>query len=280
MQYDQHYPFTLRFATFLSPVLYDAYAFIASSIGEQIGCPSQLMVGHSLEEFVEGEAHIGFVCGLLYSQRTHCPFCPIELLAAPVPYPPRYQGKPLYFSDVIVHKESSFASFEDLQGCRWGYNELVSHSGWNLVRYSLYKQGHTPHFFGSTVETGSHQRSIDMVIQGKVEAAAIDSLVLDLFLLDNPNLAAQIRVIATLGPSAIPPVVVSKNLDVTLKQSIQALLLNMHRDPQAAKILHQSLIERFVPVTDEHYEDIYRMFTLVQAQEISPILNPNMSKVV
>jgi len=57
---------------------------------------------------------------------------------------------------------------------------------------------------------------------------------------------------------------------VTLKQSIQALLLNMHRDPQAAKILHQSLIERFVPVTDEHYEAIYRMFTLVQAQEISP----------
>ncbi|MFL5698315.1 MAG: hypothetical protein ACJ797_14600, partial [Ktedonobacteraceae bacterium] len=52
------------------------------------------------------------------------------------------------------------------------------------VRYSLYKQGHTPHFFGSTVETGSHQRSIEMVIQGKVEAAAIDSLVLDLFLLD------------------------------------------------------------------------------------------------
>ncbi len=49
---------------------------------------------------------------------------------------------------------------------------------------------------------------------------------------------------------------------------------------QAAKILHQSLIERFVPVTDEHYEDIYRMFTLVQAQEISPILNPNRSKVV
>lgn len=202
MQNDRHYPFTLCFATFLSPVLYDAYAFIARFIGEQIECPSQLTVGHSLEEFVEGEAHIGFVCGLLYSQRTHCPFCPIELLAAPVPYPPRYQGKPLYFSDVIVHKESSFASFEDLQGCRWGYNERVSHSGWNLVRYSLYKQGHTPHFFGNTVETGSHQRSIEMVIQGKVEAAAIDSLMLDLFLLDNPDLAAQIRVIATLGYSS------------------------------------------------------------------------------
>ena len=113
-----------------------------------------------------------------------------------------------------------------------------------------------------------------MVIQGKVEAAAIDSLVLDVFLLHNPDLTAQLRVVATLGPSAIPPVVVSKNLDVTLKQGIQGVLLNMHRDPQAAKNFRRSLIERFVPVTDEHYEDIYRMFTLVQ--EIAPILNPKM----
>src|SRR5947209_20040533 len=107
-----------------------------------------------------------------------------------------------------------------------------------------------------------------MVIQGKVEAAAIDSLVLDLFLLDNPDLAAQIRVIATLGPSAIPPVLVSKNRDVTLKDSIQALLLNMHHDPQAAKILHHSLIERVVPVTDEHCEKTYGMLTSVQPQKI------------
>src|SRR2546430_16183722 len=140
MQNAQHFPFALRFATFLSPVMYDAYAFIASSIGEQIGCPSQLTVGHSLEEFVEGEVHIGFVCGLLYGQRTHCPFCPIELLAAPVPYPPRYQGKPLYFSDVIVHKESSFASFEDLQGCRFFFKKHGPPPGSTLFPYSPFYQ--------------------------------------------------------------------------------------------------------------------------------------------
>lgn len=38
---------------------------IAKELVEQIGYPSQLAVGHSLEEFAEGKTHIGFACGLL-----------------------------------------------------------------------------------------------------------------------------------------------------------------------------------------------------------------------
>jgi ABC-type phosphate/phosphonate transport system substrate-binding protein len=272
MQHRRYEPFTLRFATFLSPILTDAYEFIASYVGEQIGCSSRLVTGTSLEEFAGGGVHLGFACGLLYAQRAHFPSCPVELMAAPVLLPPRYQRKPVYFSDVIVHKASPFASFDDLEGCVWGYNKSGSHSGWNLVRYHLYKQGCGPHFFGSAVETGSHLRSIEMVMQRKVDAAAIDSHVLDIFISRNPDLAAQLRVVALLGPSAIPPLVVSKQLDANLKRDIQQLLLNMHRDHKAARMLHQSLIRRFVSVTEEHYHRIYRMFTFVQKREMASIL--------
>jgi phosphonate transport system substrate-binding protein len=269
MQEREYEPFTLRFATFLSPILQDAYEFIASYIGEQIGCSSRLVTGTSLEEFAGGEVHLGFVCGLLYAQRAQFPSCPVELLAAPVLLPPRYRRKPIYFSDVIVRRDSPFASFDDLEGCAWGYNERGSHSGWNLVRYALYKQGCGAHFFGSALETGSHLRSIEMVMLRKVDAAAIDSHVLDIFNSCNPDLAAQLRVVALLGPSAIPPLVVSKQLDASLKRDIRQVLLNMHRDQRAARMLRQSLIGRFVAVTEEHYHRIYRMFSFVQQREMA-----------
>lgn len=266
----QHEPLTLRFATFLSPILQDAYEGIASYVAEQLGCSSHLVIGTSLEEFAVGELHLGFACGLLYAQWARFPSCPVELLAAPVLLPPRYQKKPIYFSDIIVHKESRFASFDDVEGCVWGYNERGSHSGWNLVRYALYKQGYGAHFFGSAVETGSHLRSIEMVMHRKVDAAAIDSHVLDLFISRHPDLAAQLRVVALLGPSAIPPIVVSKQLDAGLKRDIRQVLLHMHRDHRAARMLRQSLIRRFVPITEEHYHRIYRMLTFVQEREMAP----------
>src|SRR2546426_12704078 len=103
---------TLRFANFLSPVLYKTYEHIASYVGERINTPTLLTRGESLEEFAEGQADVGFLCGLLYAHMGNQPACPVELLAAPVLQGERYQGKPIYFSDVIVRRESHYSSFD------------------------------------------------------------------------------------------------------------------------------------------------------------------------
>ena len=98
-----------------------------------------------------------------------------------------------------------------------------------------------------------------MVLEGRADAAAIDSHMLDVSFLQNTDLATKLRIIATLGPSTIPPVVVSKSLDAALKYSIRSVLVNMHHDPGAAAELHKGLIAQFVPVADEHYYDIRQM---------------------
>jgi len=261
----------LHFATFLSPNLYRTHEYIASYIGEKLGYSTLLTLGdkQSLEGFARGQVHIGFICGLPYTHMTKQSTCPIELLAAPVLEGKRYRGKPIYFSDVIVHRDSTYTSFEDLRGCTWAYNEQASHSGWNLVCYSLLMQGKTPHYFGTTIETGSHQRSVQMVLEGRADAAAIDSHMLDVSFLQNTNLATMLRIIATLGPSTIPPVVVSKSLDAALKYSIRSALLNMHHELGAATELRKGLIARFVPIADEYYHDIRQMTAQVMDMEYS-----------
>src|SRR5438105_1276953 len=44
-----------------------------------------------------GEAHVGFLCGLLYVRRQ----ARLRLLGAPVLAAPRYQDSPIYFTDVV-----------------------------------------------------------------------------------------------------------------------------------------------------------------------------------
>jgi hypothetical protein len=64
MIHSRREPAILRFATYLSPSLYEVYEFICKYVGEQTGHDTQLEIGHSLDEFANGQAHIGFVCGL------------------------------------------------------------------------------------------------------------------------------------------------------------------------------------------------------------------------
>jgi phosphonate transport system substrate-binding protein len=259
----------IRFATFLSPNIYPTYEYITRYVGEKVSRPVILTIGQSFEEFAAGQVDVGFICGLPYIHLADSPNCPVELLAAPVLLGERYGQKPVYFSDVIVHRDSPYTSFDDLQGCVWAYNQRASHSGYNLVYYSLLEQGKFPdNFFGEMVESGSHRRSVQMVLEGQVDAAAIDSHMLDVLLIQHADIAAKLRIIDMLGPSSIPPVVAAKSLDRNLKSHIQEVLLTMHEDPDTACRLHEGMIDRFVLVTDDDYGDIRAMFARVQESEL------------
>ncbi len=59
------------------------------------------------------------------------------------------------------------------------------------------------HFFGEMVEVGFHQIAIQMVAEGSVDGAAIDSQVLGLALSEDPALVDRIRVVDVLGPSTV-----------------------------------------------------------------------------
>lgn len=259
---------SIRLLTLLSPVLYETYEYIARYLGERLDLSTSLHTGYELTEFARGEAEIGFLCGLLYVHLKRDPSCPVELLAAPVLQGERYQDAPLYFSDVIVRRDSPYVTFENLRECVWAYNERASHSGYNLVCYSLLRRGLTLDYFRQTVETGSHLQSLRAVLDGVADATALDSHLLDVLFQQQPELGDKLRVVAMLGPSPIPPLVIAQSLPPALKQSIRETLLTMHHDPQAARELSKGQIKRFAPISDADYDPMRAMFNQVQKSTV------------
>jgi phosphonate transport system substrate-binding protein len=247
----------LRFATFLAPNLFPVYEFITRYVGDRLGVPTELRVG-SCYDGLAGQAEVSFLCGLAYIELVRQGE-PIEPLAAPLLQGERYCGRPVYFSDVIVRRDSSFRSFADLRGRSWSYNEPYSHSGYGITCYHLVHLGETNGFFGRVVEVGWHERSIRLVHAGAVDASAIDSQVLAVTLRDHPKLAASLRVIDSLGPSTIQPVAVASWLPEALKAALRQVLLEMAEDPTARRHLARGLVERFVAVRDASYDDLRQM---------------------
>ncbi len=255
----------LRFVTFLAPNLYPFYEFIARHAGRRLGLPTDLAVGSSYAELSSRAVDIAFVCGLPYVELSRGGEPPFEPLAAPVLRGKRFGGRAVYFSDVIVHRDSPWQSFTDLRGCSWAYNEPHSQSGYGITRFHLVCRGETNGYFGRVVEAGWHEEALRLVASDAVDAAAIDCHVLAMALRAEPELAARVRVIDTLGPSTIQPVVASRRLPQRLRTDLRAFLVNLANDPVARPHLDRALVQGFEAVHDASYDDIRAMLAAVEA---------------
>jgi phosphonate transport system substrate-binding protein len=171
----------------------------------------------------------------------------------------RYQNRPIYFSDVVVRRDSPFTTFNDLRGATWAYNEVGSQSGYHITRYKLAQIGENGTFFGQTVASGAHVRSLEMVVAGEVDASAIDSTVLEDALRRSPALAQQIRLIDTLGPSPIPPWVIHKSVPAPLRQAIRQALTQLHQTSAGRAVLALGEMVRFETAVDAQYDPLRHM---------------------
>ncbi|MDQ6885604.1 MAG: PhnD/SsuA/transferrin family substrate-binding protein [Candidatus Dormibacteraeota bacterium] len=253
----------LVFANFLAPNMTTVYADVATRVGWAVGTPVQLIEGNDLEQLRDGSVDVAFLCGLPYVRL--CVERPglLRPLAAPILDEARYQDRPVYFSDVIVRRDSPFRSFEDLRGRSWAYNGEDSFSGSLLVRYHLLAMGETEEFFGRLTCSGRHQESIRKVVNGEVDASAIDSHVLGVERLRNPDLGGEIRVLKTLGPSTIPLVVATAGVPEAVAAQVRDALCALGGDPISQGILARGLIRRFTPIDDGAYDDIRQKAAVV-----------------
>lgn len=108
-------------------------------------------------------------------------------------------------------------------------------------------------FFGQTWCSGSHLNSMEMVAGGEVDAATIDPNVLRVRHRSAPELRERLRVIETWGPFPIQPVVLRPGLHPDLKNRLRAALRSIGGSGHAPPALAEFGLERFAPVTYEHY---------------------------
>jgi ABC-type phosphate/phosphonate transport system substrate-binding protein len=247
----------LRFATFLAPALYPVYEHIARHVGRRLGVATELIAAARYDQLAD--ADVCFVCGLAYVELCGPGKLPFVPVAAPVLQGERYGGRPVYFSDVIVHRDSPFRDFADLRGATWCYNEPLSHSGHGVTLYHLATLGETGGYFGRVIEAGWHQTSIRLVASREVDASAVDSHVLALAVRERPRLADELRVVASLGPSTVQPVVAAEWLSEATRAALREALTGLAECPECRAWLARGLIDRFVPVDDGCYDDLREM---------------------
>lgn len=198
----------------------------------------------------EGKIDVAFVCGGPYVEG-HDEFG-LELLVAP-----QVEGKTIYYSYIIVHRDSPINRFEELRGKKFVFVDPISNTGKIYPLYLLKTMGETPEtFFKEYIYSYAHDISIRAVAEGIVDGGAVDSLVWNYMDKSNSPFTRVTKVIKISPPYGIPPVVVRPDLKKDLKEKLKQILLNMHKDKEGKEILERMFIDKFVEIDDSNYNSI------------------------
>ncbi|OGR41151.1 MAG: hypothetical protein A2X28_07355 [Elusimicrobia bacterium GWA2_56_46] len=187
----------------------------------------------------------------------------MELIAAPVVH-----GEQVYYSYIIVHKNSPIRSLKELRKKNFAFTDPNSNTGFIVPKYYITKMGETIDlFFGQYIYTKSHDNSIKAVAEKTADGAAVDNLIWEYLNGTDPQYTSQTRVIEKLGPYGMPPVVVNPGLDAGMKAKIRNILTTMHRDKEGRAILKKLFIDRFAAIKDGDYASVREMQAWIDKSE-------------
>jgi ABC-type phosphate/phosphonate transport system substrate-binding protein len=248
---------TIIFETFLAPTQYKSYLYITEYVERYVNVPTFLLNGEALEDFGAGYADAGFISTTSFLQLLSQKPCPVELIAAPLM---QDTDTPPTFFDVVVHKESSYMTTGDLNGCIWASYAQKTH----VEDYAMDESVMPAIDFTDTIEATSQAQLLRLLLDGKAHAAAVDARIMDIVQHNSPRIAAQLRVLGTYCVSAGPLVAIASHVNAVLKQKIQEALLTMHLHPFYAQRLQEEAIERFIPITNPRYQRVREHYWKVQ----------------
>ncbi len=235
--------------------------YIGEKLGKHVDFVDREDYGEINELLRKGDIDAAFVCSGPYVDG-HKAFG-LELLAAPQAY-----GATVYYSYIIVAKDSPINSFEELRGKRFAFTDPLSNTGKLVPTFILAQMNETPDsFFKSYVYARSHDKAIKAVALGMVDGAAVDSLIWEYLSRTNPDFTSKTKIIRKSSPYAIPPVVVPHGLDRQLKENLKQVFLNAHKDGKGRELLKQMMIDKFVVIADGAYDSIREMKSWVEKQE-------------
>lgn len=185
---------------------------------------------------------LAMMCGLPYSQRAPRPM----LIAAPLPSPERYGGRPVYFTDLVVRADSAARTLEDTFGGVVGYTLEDSMSGYVALRRHLLPYRGSGRLFREAKGGFVNARQvIEALDEGRIDLGPLDSYYHDLLRKNDPAFASRVRTVASTAPAPIPPLVATARLDGAAVAALRAALREAQDAPELAPMRDALLLLGF-----------------------------------
>jgi phosphonate transport system substrate-binding protein len=235
------------------------FRLLGEYLGRKIGVPVQFTIlsryGNILERFEAQHmdaAFFGSFTGALAIER---------LGAVPLARPVNLDGSSTYHGHLFVRKDSGLRAVADMRGKRMAFVDRATTAGYVFPLAWLRQHGipSPERFFGETYFTGSHDASVDAVLDGKADVGVAKHSVYDRVRAENPRVDEELVVLAESPSVPSNGLLVRGDLEPDLKEALRRALLELERDPEGARVLAQFGAQRFIETTAADYQPVFEL---------------------
>jgi len=167
-----------------------------------------------------------------------------------------------YYSMLLTLKKNGFESVKDVRRKKIALTDPASTSGSVIPNMAFSKHIGNPltDYFGTIIYTGSHDRSIESVVNEQVHAAFVSSARIDEAVDKDILEFDQIKILWQSDPIHYDPFVFSSGVDNTTKDQIKKIMLS--RTAGLEPMLRNMNMAGIVAVSDEDYDAIHEIISM------------------
>lgn len=178
-----------------------------------------------------------------------------------------WHGKASFTSRIYVRKEAGLTSLEDLRGKTMAFVDPASSSGYIypmllLMQRGLVKGRDPKTFFREVVFSGSHDASMQALLNGHVDAIASFDMAREQYLKD-PAQREKLTWLAETPPIPEAGIAAREGLDPAVVNRVRAGLLQMKGPAYAALLKRVYDIDGFEAAEDKDYDPVRQAVDLL-----------------
>lgn len=230
-------------------------AYLEKQTGSQVELKILSRYGNILDSFVSQNidgAFFGSFTGALAMEK---------LGVIPLARPVNLNGESTYRGLIYTRKDSGIKTMADLKGKKFAFVDKATTAGYLFPLAHLRQHGITDldSFLGESFFAGSHDASLDAVLNQKSDAGASKNTVFDWVRESNPRIDQEIVILAESLDVPSNGLCVRPDLDPRLQQKLKEALLTLHQSPAGQPILEKFKARKFIETTRADYQPVLDM---------------------
>lgn len=235
------------------------YQLLADFLSRRLGRPVELTMlsryGNIIDRIVNREidaAFLGSFTGALAS---------VQLEMVPIARPINLDGSSTYWGYVFVRRDSGIETVEQMRGKRVALVDKATTAGYVFPAAWLRRHGvdDVDEYFGEVQFWGSHDASIQAVLDGRAEVGAAKNTIWEHMSTIDPRIAEELLILVTSPQVPSNGLLVSPDVSDGLRTRIGAILLGLATDPEAGDVLPRLRAKGFVPMDEDSYSAVFTL---------------------
>ncbi len=180
----------------------------------------------------------------------------VEVIARPEDL----KGISTYHGLIFVRKDSGIRTAKDMRGKKFAFVDKATTAGYLLPLDYFHRNGITDYktYFGETYFTGSHDGAVYDVLYGKADIGAAKNTIYERLTEADPLMERELSILAKSPDVPENAVGLRKEIDVSVRDKLKEVLLNMQNDPEGINVLKRFGARRFIETSNDDFEPVIR----------------------